>query len=207
WATRDNISAGPKLDTQSSTDLVDFRYYPVAFTKGSSKYITYKILTDSVRSSEANFPAIAEVTFNGANPLIMIDDEKYYHDVSEKIIGSMQVDFKTYHSTDTVESEFLLESSLVKDTKNVTDPYVRYIKIGTEYTDILHMVNNMISPHLHRIKVVFAGLSAEIGNEYVVRIYRKNTLTLKTDDMLIIRAAIESHTEYKAAVFYVAFTN
>jgi hypothetical protein len=207
WATRDNISAGPKLDTQSSTDLVDFRYYPVAFTKGSSKYITYKILTDSVRSSEANFPAIAEVTFNGANPLIMIDDEKYYHDVSEKIIGSMQVDFKTYHSTDAVESEFLLESSLIKDTKNGIDPYIRYIKIGTEYTDILHMVNNMISPHLHRIKVVFAGLSAEIGNEYVVRIYRKNTLTLKTDDMLIIRAAIESHTGYKAAVFYVAFTN
>ena len=207
WATRDNISAGPKLDTQSSTDLVDFRYYPVAFTKGSSKYITYKILTDSVRSSEANFPAIAEVTFNGANPLIMIDDEKYYHDVSEKIIGSMQVDFKTYHSTDAVESEFLLESSLIKDTKNGIDPYIRYIKIGTEYTDILHMVNNLISPHLHRIKVVFAGLSAEIGNEYVVRIYRKNTLTLKTDDMLIIRATIESHTGYKAAVFYVAFTN
>jgi len=208
WRTRDNLAVGAFFDDADSESISDYVYLPIAFINenGVSKYVTYKVLSDSVHTSEENFPSISGTTFSSSTPIIEIDDENYYHDSAERINGIFQANFKTYLKSDKIYQTYLEEMGLLNDLLNHTDFYTRFVKIGSTNHEIVSVSVTTPVTDIRKVSVVYSG-SETVGNAYACTFLRIKDGTSVEEKMLEITCTIaDGGGGNKAAVFYVAFT-
>ena len=208
WAARGPGFVGPMIDKRDSFDFDDFRYYNVSFVKeqGLSKELKYRVLPDSVRSIEPNFPAVSESTFEESSPLIAIDDINHYHDPAEVIKASIQINIECVNISDIASPLLYQESSLLKDTLNTADEYDRYIKVHLDDVIIQAVSISKVSDGKFKVELTSDELTAT-QDYYNVIIYRKHKVSNVEEDMLRIRALVrDNFGGSKSVVIYVAFT-
>jgi hypothetical protein len=211
WQTRSNLSVGNYCQRIGGS-VANYHYYPVAFigSSGISKHLKYKLLSDSVRGSEANFPAISPATFINSTALVTIDDQEHYHDPAEVELGLLQINFKTLNSADKLYQKLIEESSLMNDTLYQNDYYLRYVKIGSTSYAVLSSNITKVAEGLYKVLVVFESLQAvplTIGSSYDAEFIRTHINTQASEKMLEMNCVLESYGSPNVAlVIYVATT-
>lgn len=199
FKTLNNVTVG-LLRVFGASDPYDYSYYPVAFINedGMSEKIKIKAGLTSQRLVESNYPAIGSQTMNLSDYLFQIIDLKYFHDPTEIVNVSYQIDYVTFSKNNYIDSYFVEVSGSLYESYFDSETRAVYIN-GTYYT-IQSFAFTSISDGIKKITITVQGTFTPIDNTNIIfRIGTHNVLSMTLD-------VVEVDSNHRKIEFYIAYT-